>query len=149
MKDLNKILTRSVELAKVLNHALEVKKSDSVKVCRSINELQMHATLIEEGLKRLCNEYAVEVNSAKLALWERKLLDLSLRNNMLNMRMGRNTISYGHPDIAALEDELADGKEIILEQKELKGLYRAMRTNMEETGANTLFLTLGTLQWQE
>ena len=149
MKDLNKTLIRSVELAKVLNHALEVKKSDNVKVCRSINELQTHATLIEEGLQRLCSEYAVEVNSAKLALWERKLLDLSLRNNMLNMRMGRNTISYEHPDIAALEDELADGKEIILEQKELKGLYRAMRTNMEETGANTLFLTLGTLRWQE
>ena len=124
MKDLNKTLIRSVELAKVLNHALEVKKSDNVKVCRSINELQTHATLIEEGLQRLCSEYAVEVNSAKLALWERKLLDLSLRNNMLNMRMGRNTISYEHPDIAALEDELADGKEIILEQKELKAQNR-------------------------
>ena len=29
MKDLNKTLIRSVELAKVLNHALEVKKSDN------------------------------------------------------------------------------------------------------------------------
>ena len=87
--------------------------------------------------------------ATKLRLWERKLLDLSLRNNLLNMRMGKNAISYQHDDIATLEDELDMGKEFILEQKELKGIYRAVRTNMEESGVNTLFLTLGTLVWNE
>jgi flagellar biosynthesis regulator FlaF len=28
----------------------------------------------------------------KLRLWERKLLDLSLRNNLLNMKLGKNAI---------------------------------------------------------
>ena len=51
----------------------------------------------------------------KLRLWERKLLDLSLRNNLLNMRMGKNAISYQHDDIATLEDELDMGKEFVLE----------------------------------
>ena len=88
-------------------------------------------------------------NVTKLRLWERKLLDLSLRNNLLNMRMGKNAIRYEHDDIATLEDELDQGKEFILEQKELKGIYRAVRTNLEESGVNTLFLTLGTLIWNE
>ena len=87
--------------------------------------------------------------ATKLRLWERKLLDLSLRNNLLNMRMGKNAISYQHDDIATLEDELDMGKEFVLEQKELKGIYRAVRTNLEESGVNTLFLTLGTLVWNE
>lgn len=87
--------------------------------------------------------------AAKLRLWERKLLDLSLRNNLLNMKLGKNAIRYEHDDIATLEDELDQGKEFILEQKELKGIYRAVRTNLEESGVNTLFLTLGTLNWNE
>ena len=87
--------------------------------------------------------------AAKLQLWERKLLDLSLRNNLLNMKLGKNAIRYEHDDIATLEDELDQGKEFILEQKELKGIYRAVRTNLEESGVNTLFLTFGTLHWNE
>ena len=87
--------------------------------------------------------------ATKLRLWERKLLDLSLRNNLLNMKLGKNAIRYEHDDIATLEDELDQGKEFILEQKELKGIYRAVRTNLEESGVNTLFLTFGTLNWNE
>ena len=87
--------------------------------------------------------------AAKLQLWERKLLDLSLRNNLLNMKLGKNDIRYEHDDIATLEDELDQGKEFILDQKELKGIYRAVRTNLEESGVNTLFLTFGSLNWNE
>ena len=91
----------------------------------------------------------LQETAAKLRLWERKLLDLSLRNNLLNMKLGKNAIQYEHDDIATLEDELDQGKEFVLEQKELKGIYRAVRTNLEESGVNTLFLTLGTLRWNE
>ena len=91
----------------------------------------------------------LQETAAKLRLWERKLLDLSLRNNLLNMKLGKNAIQYEHDDIATLEDELEQGKEFILDQKELKGIYRAVRTNLEESGVNTLFLTLGTLNWNE
>ena len=34
-------------------------------------------------------------------------------------------------------------------EKRLKDLYRAARTDLEESGVNTLFLALGTLEWRE
>lgn len=36
--------------------------------------------------------------TTKLRLWERKLLDLSLRNNLLNMKLGKNAVAYEHND---------------------------------------------------
>lgn len=102
-----------------------------------------------ERLAHLEAPEASRESLAKLHLWERKLLDLSLRNNLLNMRVGRNALPFTHEDIAVLEDELDSGKEFILEQKELKGIYRAVRNNLEESGVNTLFLTLGILAWNE
>ena len=87
--------------------------------------------------------------TAKLRLWERKLLDLSLRNNLLNLRLGKNAMPVPNVDICQMEDELQMGHEMIMEQKEIKGLYRTVRTNLEETGANTLFIALGVLRWCE
>lgn len=46
----------------------------------------------------------------KQKLWERKLLDLSLRNNLLNLRMTRNMLQLVDIDISHLEDTLSDGK---------------------------------------
>ena len=152
MKDFNKQLAKCIELAKTLGNACGSRSLDAAgeaRIKRVIENLHTQASTMEGMLQGLCNEFAVEVNDAKLQLWERKLLDLTLRNNLLNMRTRSNAVPYPHPDIATLEDELYEGKEFIIEQKELKPLYRAMRTNIEETGANTLFLTLGSLKWQE
>ena len=98
-------------------------------------------------VEQVCDNTGLGV--AKLRLWERKLLDLSLRNNLLNMRLGKNALPLECADICQIEDELNMGQELVLEQKELKALYRTVRTNMEETGANTLFIALGTLRWCE
>jgi len=43
--------------------------------------------------------------------WERKLLDLSLRNPLLNFRPGRRTINLQAPNLARFADLLADGEE--------------------------------------
>ncbi|MDO5522832.1 MAG: DUF3320 domain-containing protein [Bacteroidia bacterium] len=55
-----------------------------------------------------------ELNSTqpktKQKIWERKLLDLSLRNNLLNIRMTRNMLQLVDIDINHLEDTLADGR---------------------------------------
>ncbi|WP_114791846.1 DUF3320 domain-containing protein [Niabella yanshanensis] len=48
--------------------------------------------------------------TTKQKLWERKLLDLSLRNNLLNLRMTRNMLQLVDIDISHLEDTLSDGK---------------------------------------
>lgn len=131
----------------------------------------------------------------RLARWQRKLLDLSLRNNLLNFKGSKKALKLDAPDPGALEDLMADGKEIkllprpdlmagrdprdaaiheardrenlrrefaidALKRREvfielpaeemdgrLVDLYRTARTNLQEGGANTLFLALGFLNW--
>ena len=46
----------------------------------------------------------------KQKIWERKLLDLSLRNSLLNLRMTRNMLQLVDIDINHLEDTLSEGK---------------------------------------
>ena len=50
-------------------------------------------------------------NISKQQLWERKLLDLSLRNNLLNLRVTRSTIQLISVNLNLFEDSLADGTE--------------------------------------
>lgn len=45
----------------------------------------------------------------RLARWQRKLLDLSLRNNLLNFRGGRKSLKFDAPEPGTLEDLLSDG----------------------------------------
>lgn len=136
-----------------------------------------------------------EKELSRLDIWERKLLDFSLRNNMLNLYLRQKAIQFISFDIDKLEDHLQDGEEyqivekpnvdIRFEQEErlirskmypdlqtlisndiqhhslhtyqteletkttLKNIYRAARNAIEETGANSLFLAIGTLRWFE
>lgn len=46
----------------------------------------------------------------KQKIWERKLLDLSLRNNLLNLHFTRNMLQLVDIDISHLEDTLSEGK---------------------------------------
>lgn len=50
----------------------------------------------------------------RLARWQRKLLDLSLRNNLLNFKSGKKSIRLDAPEPGALEDVLSDGAPIRL-----------------------------------
>lgn len=45
----------------------------------------------------------------RIERWQRKLLDLSLRNRLLNFRDGRGAVPFLCADMAALEDRLAGG----------------------------------------
>ena len=45
----------------------------------------------------------------RIARWQRKLLDLTLRNRLLNFRNTSGTIELNIPDLAAFEDLLARG----------------------------------------
>lgn len=132
---------------------------------------------------------------SRLDIWERKLLDFSLRNNMLNLYLRQKAIQFISFDIDKLEDHLQDGEEYLIAEKPnvdmrfdqeerlvrsklypalqalisndiqhrylhtyqteletkntLKNIYRAARNAIEETGANSLFLTIGALRWFE
>jgi len=50
----------------------------------------------------------------RLARWQRKLLDLSLRNNLLNFRSGKKSLRLDAPEPGTLEDILSDGSPIRL-----------------------------------
>jgi len=64
-------------------------------------------TIIPET--RIVNTQIIEVT--KQRLWERKLLDLSLRNNLLNIRLTKSTVQLISVNINLLEDALANGDE--------------------------------------
>ncbi len=131
----------------------------------------------------------------KFDIWERKLLDFSLRNSLLNLYLRRKAIQFISFDVDRIEDHLQDGEEYCIVAKPnveftsdtserlirsklheqlhslisndithhllhtyqtenetkdvLKNIYRAARNAIEETGANSLFLTIGTLRWYE
>ena len=131
----------------------------------------------------------------KFDIWERKLLDFSLRNSLLNLYLRRKAIQFISFDVDKIEDHLQDGEEYCIlakpdvefhfenaermnrsklaeplrelittdiahhrlhtyqteaeTQGTLKNIYRAARNAIEETGANSLFLTIGTLRWYE
>ena len=54
---------------------------------------------------------SAEIEVTKQLLWERKLLDLSLRNNLLNIRITKNTLQLISTNLSLFEDALADGEE--------------------------------------
>lgn len=70
----------------------------------------------------------------KQKLWERKLLDLSLRNNLLNLRVTQNTIQLISVSLGSFEDALADGDEFQVLPKpndwanplSISGVYQAV-----------------------
>ena len=140
-------------------------------------------------------ETGTPVPGSKMDQWERKLLDLGLRNALINMRLTRTVLPILTPSLDELEDALADGgdfsilprpedwhrtsdsftmenlhelgglAEVVAAEfknkrlrtslteaecaKTVKELYRASKTNLEENGANTLYLALGLLKWYE
>ena len=80
------------------------------------------------------SQLSTQVEMTKQLMWERKLLDLSLRNNLLNTRITRNTLQLISADLDKLEDALAHGDEFRLLPKPADwdnplydfGLYRAV-----------------------
>lgn len=136
-------ISRMKDSVSIQGLGANVEKQLESLLCKAEEALSEAFNILDSKVENTSEE------NVKLSIWERKLLDLSLRNNLLNMRLGKSAITFESSDIGLLEDELDQGKEFILERKELKPIYRAMRSNLEETGANTLFLTLGTLQWRE
>jgi len=103
---------------------------------------------------------------ARVEQWKRKLLDLSLRNPLLNVRDGSKFLSleegvpyaggaattavapYAPPetgDALPFKTRLPE-KEI---RKRLKELYLASRSMYNESGVNSLFLAVGFLSWNE
>lgn len=142
-------------------------------------------------------EVAPDTPQGRLDRWKSKLLDLTLRNRLLNFKPTKTTLRLRVLDPHRLEDALADGAELkfrplprVMEgvdprsavvyagrtgtealdvlarqaldqgeiladvaegdlEKRLSEMFSAARTNLEEGGANTLYLAFGFLRWTE
>ena len=139
------------------------------------------------------SEESPETPQGRIERWQRKLLDLSLRNRLLNYRDSKQTLPLRCPSVGAFEDELAAGKKfrgfslndndpfgnrtvspedaqrieedvirdafergqvvVPLTGQEMNNrlltLYRRARSDMQEGGTNTLFLSAGFLRWKK
>lgn len=164
-------------------------KTDGVSHDNCILDVKEHSRY---DLSRIMDSNA---KVTKLDIWERKLLDFSLRNSLLNLYLRQRAIQFITFDIALIEDLLQDGNEYVIKHKPetnfsieseamlvrsktipelnplitddikhntlhtyqpetetrnvLKNIYRASRNAIEETGANALYLAIGTLRWYE
>ncbi|GAB3354942.1 hypothetical protein GCM10027566_16760 [Arachidicoccus ginsenosidivorans] len=63
---------------------------------------------LEQSIKL---NHVKEINFGKQQLWERKLLDLSLRNNLLNLRISKTSLQFIPVPPNELEDAMAGGDE--------------------------------------
>ena len=97
----------------------------------------------------------------RLTHWAQKMLDFSARNRLLNIpAKSRQVVRLNCDDVAVLENwvsvdkgvpvlSLTDAAEAVEMRRRLTGLLHDARTGLEESGVNTLFLTIGELQWLE
>lgn len=141
------------------------------------------------------DEQEVDPTADRVIDWQRKLLDLTARNRLLNLPKSGSVLSLVCPQPGRLEDLLADGKDLRvkplpdlaiggrdielhrqrsredlksehaaaglerlevyaeLEKQKLDAalikLYRSAKSDLEEGGANTLYLALGFLEWKK
>ena len=105
----------------------------------------------------------------RVARWTQKLLDLSLRNRLLNARDSKQILPLAVDDVASLEDRLSADQAVAVEPSDsqsrsagalrstlasddmlrrLKEIFRLAKTDLEESGVNALYLALGFLRWR-
>ncbi len=105
----------------------------------------------------------------RVTRWTQKLLDLSLRNRLLNARDSKQLLPLDAVSVAELEDRLSADRAVAIEpsdaqkktadalrsslsadetSRRLRELFRLAKTELEESGVNALFLALGFLKWR-
>jgi hypothetical protein len=89
---------------------MRIKTADGWEIQRPAVEERngQSPTEIREGIKL---QYVANIDVSRQKLWERKLLDLSLRNNLLNLRITKSTVQIIAPNLGKLEDGLSSGTE--------------------------------------
>lgn len=73
--------------------------------------INRNSSIPEEIVPTVKLEDVRQIDVSKKQLWERKLLDLTLRNNLLSLRITKNTVQLIFTQLHKLEDSLAMGTE--------------------------------------
>ncbi|NUQ01843.1 MAG: DUF4011 domain-containing protein, partial [Armatimonadetes bacterium] len=81
-------------------------------------------------------ETAAPTPVTRLEVWKRKLLDLSLRNRLLNFRDTQRAMQVLCPDLPAIEDALSDGERFTVHPRpvEFDEGWRAGEIHRQRTG---------------
>ena len=111
----------------------------------------------------------MDAENNRVTRWTQKLLDLSLRNRLLNARDSKQILPLVCGTLSELEDRLSGDQSVPVESAEaaaravhslrtslkpdetarrLKELCRLAKTGLEESGVNALYLALGFLKWR-
>ena len=77
---------------------------------------------------------AEDTPEGRLSKWKSKLLDLTLRNRLLNFKPTKSTLQLVAPDLAMLEDALTDGTEFRI--RPLPNLMEGADPRMAQVHAN-------------
>ncbi len=182
-------------LERFLPLPMRVKSEGKWRVMEGVEHDACIADVKEHDRFDLSNISDTKRELSKLDIWERKLLDFSLRNSLLNLYLRRKAIQFVSFGVDRIEDHLADEEEYCILPKPniefkvdpeerlirskqftslqklisndvehhrlhtyqsetetkatLKNIYRASRSAIEETGANALFMAIGTVRWYE
>ncbi|MGB8451557.1 MAG: DUF3320 domain-containing protein [Anaerocolumna sp.] len=85
-------------------------------------------------------KHVEHIDITRQQIWERKLLDLSLRNTLVNFRVTKNTIQLMTSRLEELEDALADGQEfqILARPKDWENTLRDSKIYMVENQASAM-----------
>lgn len=196
----------ALDVKRTRGHGISPLASVIEKIARNADATEIQ-TQIHLGLEAapelpsfdlgVANDLTADTPETRLDHWKRKLLDLTKRNRLLNLKPSKTAIKLYCSDLPLLEDKLAAGKKITvipmenlsgkkggrndaqfiqrtgtdfkksfieaalnreevvsdLEQQDLDAgmieLYRKARTDLQEGGANTLYLALGILKWKQ
>lgn len=90
---------------------IPVRLSQSEFYISGENQFAENETVAPEELNivEMADLSQVEENITKQKVWERKLLDFSLRNALLNFRPNKNSLQLMTADLGELEDKLTEG----------------------------------------
>lgn len=114
-----------------IEQALDFEMAIDIKRCRGNKILPLPSRVLENGSYKVVefkveektempkelstagiNAQAVENVMTKQKMWERKLLDLSLRNPLINFRVTKSFVQLASSDIARFEDVLNQGESL-------------------------------------
>ena len=100
-----------------------VEGTDGTLSLKNETDPHEHAT---ENIRQY-DHYALHLDDngaevTKQTIWERKLLDFSLRNNLINCKLGRRVIPFVTFDMDKLEDNMFAGEDYIIQPYPQKAL---------------------------
>jgi len=101
----------------------------------TIEQAMEEAPALPDFVGEVKEEAQDETPAGRLERWQRKLLDLSTRNSLLSHKSSKSSLRFICPEVAMLEDKLADGARISIRSiPRLNGQLQDESLHRQRTG---------------